>query len=123
MRLLGGSGFDGGVGLFGFGGGCAGGGGCCLLWLSGPDELAVLVSLGQDTYEARLAIKNSSYILWCDARIVPCGGNGQAHLVFRGTSRACVQAADVVIVLWGISWRSALLDRRVLVGNCQAESW
>jgi hypothetical protein len=51
-------------------------GGGWLLWLSGPDELAILVLLGQNAYEARLAIKNSSYILWCDARVWPCGSDG-----------------------------------------------
>jgi hypothetical protein len=41
-----------------------------------------------------LAIKYSSNVIWSDARIAPCGGDGQAHLVFRGMSCACVQASD-----------------------------
>ena len=87
---LGGSGFDDGVGLVaGGGGGCAGGGGG-LVWLSGPDEFAVLVPLSQDTDEAGLSVKDSSYVLWCDARISPCGSDGQAYLVFGGMSCAYV---------------------------------
>ncbi len=64
------------------------------MWLSGPDEVAVFVPLSQDAEEARLAIKYSSYILWCDAHILPCGSDGQAHLVFGGMSCAYVQAGD-----------------------------
>ena len=41
-----------------------------------------------------LAIKYLSNVIWSDARIAPCGGDGQAHLVFRGMSCACVQASD-----------------------------
>ena len=92
MVGLGGSGFDDGVGLVaGGGGGCAGGvGGGGLVWLSGPYELAVLVPLGQNADETGLSVKYSSYVLWCDARISPCGIDGQAHLVFGGMSCACV---------------------------------
>ena len=88
---MGGSGVADRVGLTGCGDGCAGG---RLVWLSGPDELVVLVPLSQDTDEARLAIKYSSYVLWCDTRILRCGSDGQAHLVFRGMSCACVQTGD-----------------------------
>ena len=64
------------------------------MWLSGPNELAVFVPLSQDADEARLAIKYSSYVLWCDARISPCGSDGQTHLVFGGMFCACLQAGD-----------------------------
>ena len=64
------------------------------MWSAGPDELAVLIPLGQYTDEARLAVKYSSDVFWCDTRVVPCGGDGQAHLVLRGVSCACVQAVD-----------------------------
>ena len=65
-----------------------------LVWSAGPDKLAVLVPLCQDTDEARLAVKYSSDVFWCDTRVVPCGSDGQAHLVLRGMSCACVQAGD-----------------------------
>ncbi len=53
-----------------------------------------LVPLCQDTDEARLAVKTSSDVFWCDTRVVPCGSDGQAHLVLRGVSCACMQAVD-----------------------------
>ena len=62
--------------------------------MAGPDELAVLVPLSQDTDEAGLSVKYSSYVLWCDTRVSPYGGDGQAHLVFGGMSCACVEAGD-----------------------------
>jgi hypothetical protein len=101
---------------------CGGGGGW-VLRLSGPDELAILVSLGQNAYEARLAIKNSSYILWCDALF--------CHVVVTAkhiwSSEACpvrtCRRLTRVIVLRGVSWSRALFDRLVLGVNCQAESW
>ena len=64
------------------------------MWSAGPDELAVLVPLGYYTDEARLAVKYSSDVVWCDTRVLPSGGDGQAHLVLRGVSCACVQAGD-----------------------------
>ncbi len=92
MVCLSESGFDDGVGLAGCGSGCAGGG--WWLWLARPDELTVLVSLSQDTDEARLAIKYSPYVLWCFTRFAPCGSDGQAHLILGGMSCAYVQAGD-----------------------------
>ena len=62
--------------------------------LVGGGELAFFVPLSQDTDEARFTIKYSSYVLWCDTRILPCGSDGQAHLVFGGMSCACVQTDD-----------------------------
>ena len=62
--------------------------------MAGPDELAVLVPLSQDADETGLSVKYSSYVLWCDARVMPRGGDGQAHLVFGGMSCACVEADD-----------------------------
>ncbi len=68
-------------------------GGKRLGWSAGPDKPAVLVPLYSPGY--RLAKKYSSYyVLWCDAHIAPCGGDGQAYLVFRSMSCACVQAGD-----------------------------
>ena len=83
-------------------------------WSAGPDEPAVLIPLCQDTDEARLAIKYFSYVLWCDARIAPCGGDGKAHLVFRGMSCACVRASDAGYCAAGGFVEGALLDRRIL---------
>ena len=91
---MGGSGVAAGVGLGGCGGGCAGGRG----WGGRRDQISLLSLfrfIRQDTDEVRLAIKYSSYnVLWCDAHIAPCGGDGQAYLVFRSMSCACVQAGD-----------------------------
>ena len=38
----------------------------------------------------QMSVKDSSYVLWCDARISPCGSDGQAYLVFGGMSCAYV---------------------------------
>jgi hypothetical protein len=70
------------------------GGGGRLVWSAGPDELAVLAPLCQDADEARLAVKYPSDVFWCDTRVVPCGSDGQAHVVLRGMSCAYVQAGD-----------------------------
>jgi hypothetical protein len=82
---LGGSGVAAGVGLDGCGGGCVWWGGEIVVVAAGPDEPTVLVPLCKNADEAGLVIKYSSDFLSCDARIAPCGGDGQAHLVFRGS--------------------------------------
>ncbi len=63
-------------------------------WSPGPDELAVLVAFCQYAHKARLAVIYTSDVFWGDAGILPGGGNGGAHNVFRSVSGASVEAVD-----------------------------
>ena len=61
---------------------------------TGPDEFAVAVSFGEDAHEAWLTVEDAACIGISDARVAPCGVDGDAHLILIEMCCAGMEAHD-----------------------------
>ena len=59
---------------------------------TGPDEFAVPVSFGEDAHEAWLTVEDAACIGISDARVAPCGVDGDAHLILIEMCAAVIEA-------------------------------